>query len=59
MPMLVQASMCERHPGLGNRMFPWARAEVFASRTGARMIERTEPTRFAPFVSIDRNGTNE
>ena len=38
MPMLVQASMCERHPGLGNRMFPWARAEVFASRTGARMI---------------------
>lgn len=30
--------MCDHRPGLGNRMFSWARAEVFSSRTGARLI---------------------
>lgn len=38
MAILVQASMCDRKPGLGNRMFSWARAEVFSRRYGARMI---------------------
>ncbi|MBZ0171171.1 MAG: hypothetical protein K8E66_02205, partial [Phycisphaerales bacterium] len=34
--MLVQASVGKW--GLGNMLFPWARAEVFCERTGARMI---------------------
>ncbi len=34
--MLVQASVGKW--GLGNMLFPWARAEVFCDRTGARMI---------------------
>lgn len=38
MTILVQASMCDRRPGLGNRLFPWARAEIFAARVNGRVI---------------------
>ena len=43
-------------PGLGNLLFPWARARVFAARTGARMISPTWPQlKVGPLLRRERD----
>jgi hypothetical protein len=44
--MLIAHAIIPRY-GLGNCLFPWARAEIFAHRTGARMLR---PCWFKPKV---------
>lgn len=43
--------------GLGNMLFPWARAEVFCARTGARMLapQWFHPFRIGPWLRCEKD----